>query len=33
MVILLPLCDEKWAFLHENVLGAIIDKVKALLEQ
>jgi len=32
-VILLPLCDEKWSFLHENVLDAIIDKVKAMLEK
>lgn len=33
LVILLPLCEDKWSFLHENVLGAIIDKVKAMLEQ
>lgn len=33
LVILLPLCDLKWKFLHENVLEAIVDKVKAMLEQ
>lgn len=31
LVVLLPLCDDKWVFLHENVIEAIVKKVEIML--
>ncbi len=33
LMILLPLCDEKWEFLHENIIESILDKIKYILDE
>ena len=33
LMILLPLCDEKWSFLHENILQSITDKAKGMIDR